>query len=69
MAFSEDIPTQKQLRKAVQGAIGQKTSQDVSAGNRVIDQGEKVTTRHLAMLQAMKQTLEKAAIHCNQALS
>lgn len=54
--IEEDIPTQRLLRKRIQAEIPEKITH-VSAGNRIIDQGEKVTTRHLAMLQAMKNQL------------
>lgn len=54
--FSEDIPTQRNLRRQIQAKVKDVNSK-VSAGNRIIDQGEKVTTRHIAMLQAMKQAL------------
>lgn len=52
----EDIPVQKQLRKKIQGEVPEKMTH-VNAGNRIIDQGEKVTARHVAMLQAMKNQL------------
>lgn len=49
----EDIPAQKTLRKKIQQQVPDKYTH-VSAGNRIIDQGERVTTRHIAMLQSMK---------------
>lgn len=54
--FEEDIPAQRALRKKVQAEVPEKMT-FVSAGNRIIDQGDKVTTRHIAMLQAMKEAL------------
>jgi putative nucleotidyltransferase with HDIG domain len=54
--IEEDIPIQKQLRKRIQSEVPEKMSH-VSAGNRIIDQGEKVTSRHVAMLHAMKNEL------------
>lgn len=54
--IEEDIPAQKMLRKNIQGSVNEKMTH-VNAGNRIIDQGEKVTSRHLAMLQAMKNAL------------
>jgi membrane-associated HD superfamily phosphohydrolase len=54
--IEDDIPTQRRLRKNVQIEIPEKTTH-VNAGNRIIDQGEKVTARHIAMLQAMKNEL------------
>lgn len=56
--LEEDVPSQRILRKRVQAAIPDIYS-FISAGNRIIDKGEKVTTRHLAMLQAMKQAMSE----------
>lgn len=55
-AIEEDIPTQRLMRKLIQSEVPDKLTH-VSAGSRIIDQGEKVTTRHIAMLQAMKNAL------------
>lgn len=55
-AVEEDIPSQKYVRKSIQQTIPDKYS-FISAGNRIIDQGETVTPRHVAILQAMKQVL------------
>lgn len=52
----EDVPTQKLLRKRIQAEVPEKMTH-VSAGNRIVDQGEKVTARHIVMLQAMKSAL------------
>lgn len=54
--IEEDIPTQRQLRKQIQAAVPDKVTK-INAGSRIIDQGEKVTARHIAMLQAMKKSL------------
>ena len=54
--IEEDIPTQRLLRKRIQAEVTEKMTH-VSAGNRIIDQGEKVTSRHVAMLQAMKNAM------------
>lgn len=54
--LSEDAAPQRTLRKRLQGRVPDKYTH-VSAGSRIIDQGEKVTTRHIAMLQAMKKSL------------
>ncbi len=51
--IEEDGSTQRLLRKRIQAAVPEKFSH-VKAGSRLIDQGGKVTARHLAMLQAMK---------------
>ena len=54
--IEEDIPTQRLLRKRVQAEVPEKMTH-VNAGNRVIDQGDRVTARHIAMLQSMKEAL------------
>ncbi len=56
--FEEDIPAQRKLRSRVQAAVPEKYTR-VSAGNRIIDQGDKITHRHVAMLQSMKQALRE----------
>lgn len=57
--LKEDIIAERNLRKAVQEKVADKYTH-VSAGNRIVDQGEKVTTRHIAMLQAMKHSLSES---------
>ncbi len=54
--IEDDIPTQRALRKKIELEIPEKMTH-VSAGNRIIDQGERVTARHVAMLQAMKDAM------------
>lgn len=54
--IEEDIPAQRNLRKLIQSQVNDKYTH-VSSGDRIIDQGEKVTARHIAMLQAMKQSM------------
>ncbi len=54
--FEEDIPAQRVLRRRLQAEVRDKYTH-VSAGNRIIDQGDKVTARHIAMLQAIKKAL------------
>lgn len=56
--IEEDIPAQQKIRKRVQAKVPEKYTH-VSAGNRIIDQGEKITSRHVAMMQAMKDALGK----------
>jgi cyclic-di-AMP phosphodiesterase PgpH len=51
--FEDDIPAQRTLRKRIQSTVPDKYTH-VRAGSRIIDQGEKVTSRHVAMFQAMK---------------
>lgn len=52
----EDLPLEHALRAQVGGTIPDKLTK-VQAGTRLIDQGEKITSRHLAMMQAMKQAI------------
>ncbi|CUI16220.1 hypothetical protein PNK_0592 [Candidatus Protochlamydia naegleriophila] len=54
--IEEDIPAQRLLRKRIQSLVPEKLTH-INAGNRIIDQGEKVTSRHVSMLQAMKSEL------------
>ncbi len=54
--IEEDIFTQRLLRKQVQAEVAEKMTH-VSAGIRLIDQGDKVTAHHIAMLQSMKDAL------------
>lgn len=54
--IDEDIPAQRILRRQIQVEVPDKYTH-VSAGSRIIDQGERVTARHIAMLQAMKEAL------------
>jgi len=54
--IEEDIPAQRAIRKFIQSNVHDKMSH-INAGNRIISQGERVTFRHLAMLQAMKNKL------------
>ncbi len=56
--FEEDIPAQRKLRSTVQASVPEKYTH-VAAGNRIIDQGDKITPRNLAMLLSMKQVLRE----------
>jgi len=56
--FEDDIPAQRNLRRLVQASVGDKFTH-IDAGNRLIDQGERVTPRHIAMTQAVKEQLRK----------
>ncbi|MCE5316751.1 MAG: HDIG domain-containing protein [Parachlamydia sp.] len=51
--FEEDIPAQRTLRRKIQETVPDKYTH-VSAGSLIISQGDRVTSRHIAMLQAMK---------------
>lgn len=57
-SFQEDQHIEYTLRKLAQQAILPRQTR-VRAGETVIDQGEKVTARHIMMLQAMKEALQK----------
>ena len=54
----KDIPAQSLLGKKIKAHVPEKYTH-VNAGNRIIDQGEKVTARHVAMLQSMQQALQE----------
>lgn len=54
--IQEDFAAYRLINKKVQSNIPDKYTH-VSAGSRIIDQGERVTARHIAMLQAMKKAL------------
>ena len=56
--LEEDVPAQRILRKQIQLTVPDQYS-FVSAGNRLIDKGEKVAARHISMLQAMKDSLSE----------
>lgn len=55
-ALDKDTSAQRNLRREVEATVPERMSQ-VEAGSRIVDQGEKVTQRHVAMLQAMKKAL------------
>ncbi len=57
--IEEDVSAERQLRRRIQDEVPDKYTH-VNAGNRIIDQGERVTARHLAMLQAMKTALSES---------
>lgn len=52
----EDFSAYRLISKKIQSSIPDKYTH-VSAGSRVIDQGERVNARHIAMLQAIKKAL------------
>lgn len=52
----EDVSLEHSLRLVIGERIPEQMT-PVRAGTRIIDQGEKITTRHLAMLQAMKKAV------------
>ncbi len=54
--LTEDLALEHSLRAQVGRNIPEKFTK-VQAGTRIIDQGEKVTSRHLTMMQSMKQEI------------
>ncbi len=54
--LEEDFETQRGFRTVVESTIPEKFTK-IKAGRRIIDQGEVVTERHIAMMQAMKEAL------------
>ena len=54
--IQEDRTLQQKIKRVIQSNVSDKLSH-VGAGNRIINKGERVTFRHLAMLQAMKNKL------------
>ena len=51
-----DNSSQRTLRRLVEDTVPERFS-PIKAGSRIIDQGEKVTHRHLTMIQSMKKAL------------
>lgn len=56
--LQQDLQAERALKQVIQEKVPEQHTQ-VRAGQRIIDPGEKVTTRHLAMLQAMKEAIGK----------
>ena len=54
--FDKDTSAQRSLRRMVEATVPERFSQ-IKAGSRIVDHGEKVTQRHIAMIQAMKKAL------------
>lgn len=54
--LDEDLSTFKNLRANAQSKVKDKYTH-VAAGTKIINQGEKVTARHIAMLQSMKKAM------------
>ena len=54
----EDVSSQISLREQIQSEV-QDVYTPISAGSRIIDQGEKVSSRHIAILHAMKEALSE----------
>jgi len=56
--FHQDISLERRLREKIQDGVPVKMTR-VEAGSPIIQPGEKVTMRHLAMVRAMKNALDK----------
>ncbi len=54
----EDVPLEHALRTAIAKTVPEKFTK-VLAGTRLVDQGEKISSRHLVMMQAMKQAISE----------
>ncbi|MEX1012443.1 MAG: HDIG domain-containing metalloprotein [Waddliaceae bacterium] len=54
--LEEDVHMLNNLKQLVESKVPEKYSH-ISAGSRIIDKDEKVTSRHIAMLQAMKEMM------------
>lgn len=57
--IQEDPSAYRSISRKIQSSVPDKYTH-VSAGSRIIDQGEKVTARHIAMLQAMKKAIAES---------
>lgn len=57
--LEEDTALERLLRNQVARTIPERLTK-VHAGTRIIDQGERVTSRHLTMMQAMKQAISES---------
>ncbi len=57
--LSNDTDAQKALKEVVEESIPQRYT-PITAGSRILNQGEKVYPRHIAMLKAMKEELNRS---------
>src|SRR5690606_1749047 len=54
--LEKDTSAQRDIMQQIESGVPTKYTK-VKAGNRIISQGERVTSRHISMLQAMKRAL------------
>lgn len=54
--FDKDTTAQRNLRRKVEATVPERLTQ-IQAGSRIVDQGDQVTQRQVAMLQAMKMAI------------
>lgn len=57
--LDNDLVSQKKLQEIVELSVPEKMKR-IRSGSRIIDQGERVTQKHIAMLQAMKSALAES---------
>lgn len=57
-AFDEDFASKSSLRQIIEKQVPEKFTR-IRAGTRVIDQGERVSARHVAMMKAMKDAMNE----------
>lgn len=58
-SLATDIDSQKNFKEMIEETIPQRYT-PVKAGSRILDQGERVTPKHIAMLKAMKAEISKS---------
>ena len=56
--LKEDLNAERAIRRRIQSKVGEKYTH-IGAGSRIIDQGDRVTARHISMIQAMKKSLNE----------
>ena len=54
--LKQDTMTQRNLRKVVEASVPQKLKR-IQAGSRIINRGERITAKHIAMTQFMKKAI------------
>lgn len=57
--LENDLNSQKKLREIVGNSVPEKISR-IRSGSRIIDQGERVSSKHISMLQSMKTALNES---------
>lgn len=56
--IDEDVGAQRILRRDLQSKVADKYSH-IAAGSRIVNQGERVTARHVAMMEAIQKSLQE----------
>lgn len=57
--LEQDLNAQKKFKQIVEGSVPEKVKK-IRSGSRIIDQGEKVTPKHIAMLASMKDAMAES---------